>query len=71
MGEELSYGVEAATEYDRAFSHVSSYFLPFLLCTARLAPGQRVLDVATVCAGAPRTKGRESTWGHQISRRDQ
>ena len=47
MGEELSYGAEAAGEYDRAFSHVSAYFLPFLLRAARLAPGQRVLDVAT------------------------
>ena len=47
MGEELSYRVEAAAEYDRAFSHVSVYFLPFLLRAARLAPGQRVLDVAT------------------------
>lgn len=47
MGEELSYRAEAAGEYDRAFSHVSAYFLPFLLRAARLAPGQRVLDVAT------------------------
>ena len=47
MGDELSYRAEAAGEYDRAFSHVSAYFLPFLLRAARLAPGQRVLDVAT------------------------
>lgn len=47
MGKELSYRAEAAAEYDRAFSHVSAHFLPFLLRTARLAPGQRVLDVAT------------------------
>ena len=46
MAEELSYGAEAAAEYDRAFSHVSANFLPFLLRAARLAPGQRVLDVA-------------------------
>jgi ubiquinone/menaquinone biosynthesis C-methylase UbiE len=46
MGEELSYRAEAAAEYDRAFSHVSAYFLPFLLRAARLAPGQRVLDAA-------------------------
>lgn len=45
--EELSYRAEAATEYDRAFAHVSAYFLPFLLRAARLGPGQRVLDVAT------------------------
>jgi ubiquinone/menaquinone biosynthesis C-methylase UbiE len=47
MGKELSYRAEAAAEYDRAFSHVSAYFLPFLLRAARLAPGHRVLDVAT------------------------
>jgi ubiquinone/menaquinone biosynthesis C-methylase UbiE len=44
---ELSFRAEAAAEYDRAFSHVSAHFLPFLLRAARLAPGQRVLDVAT------------------------
>ena len=47
MAQELSYRAEAATEYDRAFSHVSTYFLPFLLRAAQLGPGQRVLDVAT------------------------
>jgi ubiquinone/menaquinone biosynthesis C-methylase UbiE len=47
MGKELSYRAEAAAEYDRAFSHVSAYFLPSLLRAARIAPGQRVLDVAT------------------------
>jgi ubiquinone/menaquinone biosynthesis C-methylase UbiE len=46
MAEGLSYRAEAAAEYDRAFSHVSSYFLPFLLRAARLAPDQRVLDIA-------------------------
>src|SRR5215468_8667038 len=46
MTEELFYRAEAAAEYDRAFSHVSSYFLPFLLRAARLAPDQRVLDIA-------------------------
>jgi len=44
---ELSYKNEAATAYDRAFAHVSSHFLPFLLRAARLEPGQRVLDAAT------------------------
>src|SRR5262249_55965385 len=44
---ELSYHAEAAAEYDRAFSHVSAHFLPFLLRAGRLAPGQHVLDVAT------------------------
>jgi ubiquinone/menaquinone biosynthesis C-methylase UbiE len=47
MAEELSFRAEAAAEYDRAFQHVSSHFLPFVLRAARLAPGQRVLDVAT------------------------
>jgi ubiquinone/menaquinone biosynthesis C-methylase UbiE len=46
MADELSYRAEAAAEYDRAFSHVSAHFLPFLLRSAELAPGQRVLDVA-------------------------
>jgi ubiquinone/menaquinone biosynthesis C-methylase UbiE len=44
---ELVYKDEAASAYDRAFAHVSTHFLPFLLRAARLAPGQRVLDVAT------------------------
>ena len=44
---ELSYKGEAANAYDRAFAHVSSHFVPFLLRAARLEPGQRVLDVAT------------------------
>src|SRR6266508_2496820 len=44
---ELSYKDEAASAYDRAFAHVSTHFLPFLWRSARLEPGQRVLDVAT------------------------
>ena len=47
MANELSFRAEAAAEYDRAVSHVSAHFLPLLLRAARLAPGQRVLDVAT------------------------
>jgi ubiquinone/menaquinone biosynthesis C-methylase UbiE len=47
MAEELSYRAEAAAEYDRAFAHVSAYFVPSLLCAALLAPGMRVLDIAT------------------------
>jgi len=47
MAEELSFRSEAAAEYDRAFGRVSAHFLPFLLSAARLAPGKRVLDVAT------------------------
>ena len=44
---EVLYRDEAAAEYDRAFAHVSEYFLPFLLDAAGLVPGMRVLDVAT------------------------
>ena len=47
MAGELSFRAEAAAEYDRAFSHVSTHFLPFVLRAARLTLGQRVLDVAT------------------------
>lgn len=47
MAEKFSYRAEAATEYDRAYSHVSAYFLQFLLRAARLGLGQRVLDIAT------------------------
>jgi ubiquinone/menaquinone biosynthesis C-methylase UbiE len=43
----LVFRAEAAAEYDRAFAHVTSHFLPFVLRAARIAPGQRVLDVAT------------------------
>jgi ubiquinone/menaquinone biosynthesis C-methylase UbiE len=46
MADELAYKEEAAAEYDRAYSHVSAHFVPFLLRAARVAPGQRVLDVA-------------------------
>ena len=44
---ELSYKDEAASAYDRAFAHVSTHFLPFLLRAARLEPGQLALDAAT------------------------
>jgi ubiquinone/menaquinone biosynthesis C-methylase UbiE len=47
MAGELAYRDEAAAEYDRAFAHVSQHFVPFLLSTARLAPGMHVLDIAT------------------------
>jgi len=47
MADELSFRAEAAAEYDRAFAHVSTHFVPSLLRAARLAPGMRVLDVAT------------------------
>ncbi len=42
----LAYKDEAAAGYERAFAHVSTHFVPFLLRAARLAPGMRVLDVA-------------------------
>ncbi|HEX2366628.1 MAG TPA: methyltransferase domain-containing protein, partial [Bradyrhizobium sp.] len=44
---ELIYRREAAAGYDRAFAHVSSHFIPSLLRAAYLAPGMRVLDIAT------------------------
>ena len=51
MTEEHSYRAAASAEmaavYDSAFSHVSNYFVPFLLRAARLSPGESVLDVAT------------------------
>ena len=42
MTDEFSYRAEAAAEYDRAFSHVSAHFLPSLLRSAQLVPGQRI-----------------------------
>ena len=47
MAEELTFKDEAAAEYDRAFAHVTRHFMPFLLRAAHLAPGMRVLDIAT------------------------
>ena len=47
MPEELSFKDEAAAEYDRAFAHVTLHFMPFLLRAAHVAPGMRVLDIAT------------------------
>jgi ubiquinone/menaquinone biosynthesis C-methylase UbiE len=47
MAKELAYHDEAAAEYDRAFAHVSSHFLPFLLGAAGVASGMKVLDIAT------------------------
>ena len=47
MPEDLSYKNEAAAGYDRAFARVTTYFLPFLLRAAHVAPGMRVLDIAT------------------------
>ena len=47
MPEELGFKGEAAAEYDRAFAHVTMLFMPFLLRAAHVAPGMRVLDIAT------------------------
>jgi ubiquinone/menaquinone biosynthesis C-methylase UbiE len=47
MPEELTFKDEAAAEYDRAFAHVTMHFMPFLLRAAHVAPGMRVLDIAT------------------------
>jgi ubiquinone/menaquinone biosynthesis C-methylase UbiE len=47
MAEELAFKDEAAAEYDRAFSHVTAHFMPFLLRAAHVAPGMHVLDIAT------------------------
>src|SRR5262245_31132227 len=43
---ELVFEREAAAEYDRAFAHVTRYFMPFVLRAARIARGMRVLDIA-------------------------
>lgn len=46
MAQELSFGDEAAAEYDRAFTRVSGHFLPFLFAAANLSKDMRVLDIA-------------------------
>jgi len=43
----LTFRDEAAALYDQAFAHVTAYFMPFLLRAAGVAPGMRVLDIAT------------------------
>jgi ubiquinone/menaquinone biosynthesis C-methylase UbiE len=47
MATELVFNDEAAAEYDRAFGHVTEYFMPFLLRAAHVASGMDVLDIAT------------------------
>jgi ubiquinone/menaquinone biosynthesis C-methylase UbiE len=47
MTEDLGFKDAAAAEYDRAFAHVTAYFMPFLLRAAHIAPGMCVLDIAT------------------------
>jgi len=44
---ELQFRESAAAGYDRAVGHMTRQLLPQLLRAARLAPGQRVLDIAT------------------------
>src|SRR5215831_17600353 len=44
--EELVFEREAAAEYDRAFAHVTRYFMPFVLRAARIVRGMRILDIA-------------------------
>jgi protein-L-isoaspartate O-methyltransferase len=47
MPEALTFRSEAAALYDQALTHVTAYFMPFLLRAAAVAPGMRVLDIAT------------------------
>lgn len=47
MAQELAFQAEAAAEYDRAFAHVTRYFMPFLLRAAAVTDGMRLLDIAT------------------------
>lgn len=44
---EPRYDKTAAIGYERAFAHVSSHFIPYLLRAGRVAPGHHVLDIAT------------------------
>lgn len=47
MADQLLFKGEAAAEYDRAFAHVTRYFMPLLLRAADVTPGMHVLDIAT------------------------
>jgi ubiquinone/menaquinone biosynthesis C-methylase UbiE len=44
---ELQFRETAAAGYDRAVGHMTRQLIPTLLRAARIAPGQRVLDIAT------------------------
>ena len=44
---ELVFQRQAAAEYDQAFAHVTRYFMSFVLRAAQIAPGMRILDIAT------------------------
>jgi len=41
------YDATSAAGYERGFARISSHFIPFLLHAAGVAPGHRILDVAT------------------------
>lgn len=43
----LLYDDRSASGYERGFARISSHFIPFLIDTAGIAPGHRILDVAT------------------------
>jgi ubiquinone/menaquinone biosynthesis C-methylase UbiE len=47
MPDELTFKDQAAAGYDRAFARVTTHFVPFVLRAAHVAPGMRVLDIAT------------------------
>ncbi len=44
---EITYDAAAAGRYENAMAQVTSHFIPFLLRSARVGIGQRVLDIAT------------------------
>src|SRR6059058_5249204 len=65
MTDDLRYKDEAAAGYDRAFAPVTTHFVPFLLRAAHIAPGMRVLDIATGTGlAAEAALGVAGTSGH-------
>ena len=44
---QLFYDAKSAAGYERGFARISSHFIPFLMDAAGVAPGHRILDVAT------------------------
>ena len=65
MAKELAFRDEAAAEYERAFAHVSAYFIPTLFDAANLSAGMRVLDVAAGTGlGAEEALARVGPDGH-------
>ncbi|WP_158670508.1 class I SAM-dependent methyltransferase [Bradyrhizobium guangdongense] len=68
MANELVYREEAAAEYDKAFAHVSSHFLPFLLSAARIGAGMKVLDIASGTGlAAAECLGAVGSTGHVVA----